>query len=126
MPDAVVDADEGEVPEQGECAGGDGDGLEWSAHAGAFGVADTIDIIYSDVGGGEGLADESSDVAAVVEGGVFGEEAFAWWGDVGLSDVGEDYCGRRRVGGCWFWVQDEADAEFVGGTFEAEGYHGWF
>lgn len=42
--DAVVDADEGLVPEEGEHARGDGDGLEGRTHAGTFGVADAVDV----------------------------------------------------------------------------------
>lgn len=61
-------------------------------------------------------------MAAVVECGVFGEEATAGWGVVGVSEVGEDDCcvvfrfqGVRVV--------DDADAEFVGAAFESDGIH---
>lgn len=63
---------------------------------------------------------------AVVEGGVFGEKACAWWGVVGVADVGEDagivlldlvlWCGGRGCGGgegeggVWDGVGDDADA----------------
>lgn len=58
------------------------------------------------------------DPGSVVFGCVFGEESFAGGGDEGVADVGEDCC---WAGG--FGVVDEANAEFVGGAFEAEGYH---
>ena len=56
----------------------------------------------------------------MVFGGVFGEETFAGGGDEGVADVGEGNGGTAAFGG----VEDEADAEFVRGAFEAEGYHG--
>ena len=54
---------------------------------------------------------------AMVSGSVFGEEAFAGRGGEGVPNVGEDdgWSGSFGQG----WVQDEAYAEFVGGTFEA-------
>ena len=62
---------------------------------------------------------------SVVECCVFGEEAFAWRGVVGVSYVGEDLGVVCWVeGGCGFGVKDYADAELVGGAFEAEGDHG--
>lgn len=64
---------------------------------------------------GEGALDERDDVGAVVEGGVFGEEAGAGGGDVGVSDVGEDEGGGGGGG-----VRDDAYAEFVGAAFEAD------
>ena len=93
MPDAVVDANYGLIPEEGEHARGDGDGLEGRAHPGAFGVADAVDVGGFEAGFGEGALDEGDDVGAVVQGGVFGEEAGAGGGDVGVSDVGEDFGG---------------------------------
>ena len=50
---------------------------------------------------------------AMVESSVFGEETGAPGGDVGVSNVGEDF-GREA----WS-VADDARAEFVGGAFEA-------
>lgn len=63
------------------------------------------------------MFDEADDPGAVVEGGFLGEEAFAGGSVVGVAEVGEDDGGRG--GG----VGDDAYADFVGGTFEAEGYH---
>lgn len=61
-------------------------------------------------------------MVAVVQGRVFGEEAFAGGGDKGVTEVGEDAGGAAGGG-----VLDYADAELVGGAFEAEGEHcdGW-
>ena len=60
----------------------------------------------------------------VVECCVFGEEAFAWWSVVRMSNVGENLgvvCWvEGRLG---FRVQDDADAELVGGAFKAKGDH---
>lgn len=69
------------------------------------------------MGLGEGALDEADDPGAVVEGGVFGEEAGARGRDVGVSQVGEDVDGSGGGG----VVLDYAYAELVGGAFEAEG-----
>lgn len=50
-----------------------------------------------------------------MEGGVFGEEAGAGGGDVGVAEVGEDEGGGGGGG-----VRDDAHAEFVGAAFEAD------
>ena len=76
MPDAVVDADEGEGPKERERAGGDRDGLEGRAHAGAGCEADAGDVGDANAGLLEGLLDQADDVGTVVKRGVFGEEAF--------------------------------------------------
>jgi len=59
---------------------------------------------------GEGAFDETDYPLAVVEGGVFGEEAGSCCGDIGVSEIGEDVdrCGRVVV------VLDYAYGEFVG------------
>lgn len=69
------------------------------------------------MGLGEGALDEADDPGAVVEGGVFGEEAGACRRDVCMAQVGEDVDGSRGVG----VVLNYAYAKFVGGAFEAEG-----
>ena len=84
---------------------------------------------------------EGGDVGAVVEGGFFGEEARAGRGVVGVAEVGEDLgglVGGGRGVGCGGGVAigdgdgavggnvrvvDDADAEFIGRAFEAQGYH---
>lgn len=111
--DAVVDADEGLIPEEGQGARADGDAGEGRAHAGALGEADAVDVGGGDARLGDGAAGEGDELSAVVEGGVFGEEARAWRGDECVSQVGED-------GGGGWGVADEADAELVGGAFAAE------
>lgn len=88
--DAVVDGDDGLVPEQGEDADGDGGDLEGGAHAGALGVAEAVDVGGGEGGVGEGGADEGEEVAEVVVGGLAGEEAVAGRGDVGVARVRED------------------------------------
>ena len=99
MPDAVVHAYEGFVPEEGEHACGYGDGLEGGAHAGAFGVAYTIDITDGDFCFAESGFYDGDEMLAVVFGGVFGEEAFAGGGDEGVADVGEGDGGTVAFGG---------------------------
>lgn len=88
--DAVVYADERLVPEEGAGAGGEGDGLERGAHAGAFGVAYAVEVGDFDAGLADGLFDEADDPGAVVEGRLFREETLARWGIVGVSEVCED------------------------------------
>ena len=56
----------------------------------------------------------------MVFGGVFGEETFAGRGVEGVAHVAEGV-GGTAFGG----VEDYTDAEFVGGAFEADGYHSW-
>lgn len=117
--DAVVDADEGSIPEQGQGARANGHAGEGRAHAGTLGEADAVDVGGGDTGLGDGAAGEGDELGAVVEGGVFGEEARAGRGDECVSQVGED-------GGGGWGVADEADAELVGGAFAAEGDPGGF
>ena len=93
MPDAVVYPYEGFVPEEGEGAGGYGDGLEGGAHAGAAGVAYAIDIFNGYFGFFQSGFYDGDEPLAVVFGGVFGEETFAGGGDEGVADVGEGDCG---------------------------------
>lgn len=104
---AVVDADEGFVPQERKGSGGDGDRGEGGAHAGAAGVADAVYIWDSDIGDTEGLEGDADEEGAVVGGGVFGEEAGAGGGDEGVADVGED-------GGGVVFVENDANAQFVG------------
>lgn len=111
----MVDANDGLVPEEGEHARGYGDGLEGRAHPRAFGVADAVDVRGFEAGFDEGTLHERDDMRAVVYGGVFGEETGAGGGDVGVSEVGEDYGGRSGGG-----VRDDANADFVGAAFEAD------
>ena len=120
--DTVVDADQGLGPQQAQRARRHRHALQRRAHAWAAGVADAVDVADAEVGFGEGGAHELDDPLAVVARGVFGEEAGAGWGDVGVAEVGEDLgagVGAVAAG----WVEDEAYAELVGGAFEAEGYH---
>ena len=77
-------------PQQTQHPGCDRHALEWGAHAWTLGVADAVHILDGDLGFLESLLDEPHDPAAVVFGGVFGEEAFAGSGDEGVPDVGED------------------------------------
>ena len=115
---AVVHADEGLVPQDTQRPGRDGDRLERRAHAGAFGVADAVYIFDGHSGFAEGSLDEISYMVAVVFRSVLWKEAFARWGNKCVADVGQDL-GRTTVLG----VKDQPNAEFVGGAFEAEGYH---
>jgi len=66
---------------------------------------------------GEGAFDEANDPLAMVEGGVFGEEASSCWRDVGVTKICEDVdgCGGVVV------VLDYAYGEFVGRALETEG-----
>lgn len=110
------------VPQQRTGARREGDALQRGAHPGALGVAYAIYVWDGDAGLADGLFDEADDPGAVMEGGFLGEEAFAGGSVVGVAEVGEDDGGRG--GG----VGDDAYADFVGGTFEAEGYrffHFW-
>lgn len=52
-------------------------------------------------------------------GGLLREKSLAWWGMMSVSDIAEDL-GGGSIGG----MVDDADAEFVGGAFEAESKHG--
>ena len=60
--------------------------------------------------------------------GVFREKSAAGGRDEGVADIGEDSGVRGSCGGN-VWgrgrgrVEDEADAELVGGAFKAESYH---
>lgn len=108
------------VPEEAEGAGGEGDGLEGGTHAGALCVAYYIDGGRGEAGLVESLLDEAGHPAAVVQGGVFGEEAGAGRGDEGVAEVGEDVdAGGVRGAGGRGVVLDDAYAELVGGALEA-------
>lgn len=58
-------------------------------------------------------------MGAVVGCCVFGEEACSWRRYEGVAQVGEDFC----LGGS---VKNDANSEFVGGAFAAEGDVGGF
>ncbi len=55
-----------------------------------------------------------------MDGGVLGQESFAGRRDESVADVGKDLGSAFRGDG----MLDDPDAEFVGGPFETEGYHG--
>lgn len=86
--------------------------LEWGAHAGATGVANTVDVGGGEGGGGESGADEGERVLEVVLGGLAREEAMAGRGDVGVARV-------RQNGP----VQcDDAHPDFVRRALYAQGH----
>lgn len=90
MSHAMVDAHQRLVPQQGQGAGSDGDAGQRSAHAGTLGEADAVDVGGRDAGFGNGAARKGDELGAVVQRRVFGEEARAWGGDEGVSQVRED------------------------------------
>jgi hypothetical protein len=49
---------------------------------------------------------------------ILGQEPLAWWGDVGVTDIGEDLRGAAMLG-----MQHDADAQFVGRAFHANCDH---
>ena len=112
---------EREPPHQRDCARGERHRLQRRAHAGALGVAHACELPWRDLGLVQRAFDETDDPGAVVQRGVLGEEARAGRGVVRVAEVGEDADGGRGGGGVGEGVLDEADAEFVGGTLEAEG-----
>lgn len=71
----MIDGDEGFAPEEGEGAGGEGDGLQGGAHAGPAGVAYAGDVFWGYVSFVESCFYDGDEVGAVVFGGVFWEEA---------------------------------------------------
>lgn len=97
--------------------------LQRRPHPRALRVADTIDIVNCHAGFFQCLLDQSHDPGAVVFGRVLWEEARARWGDKGVPDVGEDLCGRGGGGFGGGGLEDDADAEFVRGAFEADCDH---
>lgn len=111
MRHAVIDGDDGLVPELGQDPDGGGTDLKRGPHAGAAGVAEAVEVGGGEGGGFEGGEDEGEDMVEVVACGVAGEEAMAGRGDEGVAGVGED----GAVEG------DDSDADLVGGALDAEG-----
>jgi len=115
--DAVVHADEGEVPHEREGTCCECYGLERCAHARAFRVGYAGEGGGDQVSLGEGAFDEANDPLAVVERGVFREEASSCWRDVGMTKICEDV---DRCGGVVV-VLDYAYGEFVGRALKTKG-----
>ena len=98
------------------------------AHTRSLRVAYTVDIVDTYPRFRHRLPDKPYHPCPVVLGCVLWQETFAGRGVEGVADVGEDegwLSGRRFGGGgvrgAGFRVLDYADAELVGGAFEAEG-----
>jgi len=87
----VVDAEEGFVEGEGEGFGvGDAD-EEGTGEAGAAGDGDRVEVLEADAGFGDGGAGDGDDVAEVLTGGEFGDDAavVGMEGDLAGDDVGE-------------------------------------
>ena len=87
--DAVVDADDGLVPELGHGARHHGHAGEGRAHARALGVGHGVDLVGGDVGLLQRLPQHGEHVGAVVARRVPGQEPLARRRDVGPPRVGE-------------------------------------
>lgn len=112
--DAVVHADQGLAPEQGEGARGDGDALQRRAHARPLGVADAGQLGGRDARRAQRRPRDLHEERAVVLRRVLGQEPRPRRRDEGVPDVGEDGgLTRRRV------VRYDADTELVGAAFAA-------
>lgn len=90
MGDAVVDSDNRLAPELGEDADDNGGDLERSAHSGALGVAEAVNVIWGNLCCFEGGFDKGKDVLEVVVGSLSRKETVTGRGDVGVARVGED------------------------------------
>src|SRR4051794_15785261 len=88
--DAVVDGDDGNVPNLAECARDDCTGLQRSAHARALGVRDGGKVLGLALGFGESRVHEREDPLLVVLAGLSREEALPWRRDIGVPRVGEE------------------------------------
>lgn len=93
VPDAVVDADEGLVPEQGQRARAHGHRGQRRAHAGALREADAGQLVGGHAGVAQGGRGHGRKVPPVVQRRVLGQEARARGRDERVPHVGED--GRR-------------------------------
>ncbi len=109
----VVDGDEGLVEAEGEGFGvGDAD-EEGAGEAGAVGDGDGVEVAaVGDAGSAHGGADDGDDVAEVLAGGEFGDDAAVVGvdGDLRGDDVREDFAAGADDGG----------GGLVAGAFDAE------
>ncbi|KAI6755255.1 hypothetical protein HG531_004361 [Fusarium graminearum] len=110
---AVIHTHKWSIPEQTQRSGGHGDRVQRGAHTGSLCVADAVDICGCDFRFGEGFACKTDEVCAVMGCCVFGEEPCAWRGNECVAEVGEDL-------GFGWCVEDDTDAELVGGAFAAK------
>ena len=114
----MVHPDQGLVPQQAEHARGHDDTLQWGTHPRTLGEADTVHIIDRHMSLLERLLHELDHPRAMMPRRVLGQEPLAWWGNVGVSNVGEDL-GRAAILG----MQHDANTKLVGGAFHANGDH---
>ena len=122
MTDAMVDANNGHTPQLRECASAQGRGAEWGPHPGALCETNAVDLIGCDTGQGQGFAHQGCCVCLMVPGCFTRQKTLPRWGDEGFSRIGKDTKGfafavQRIVGR----VLDDANAEFVGRSLQANG-----
>lgn len=89
----MVDANKLLAPQQTEHARGNGDALQRGAHAGAFGIANAVDIINGNAGFSQGLFHKSDNPGPVMSSRILGKKTFAWRGDECMADIGQDLGG---------------------------------
>ncbi|QBZ54269.1 hypothetical protein PoMZ_09965 [Pyricularia oryzae] len=116
--DAVVDAHERLVPEQGERAGADGSARQRRPHPRPLCIANAVDLGHRDARVPDGLLCHPDEEGAVVRRRILGQEARPRGRDKGVPDVGE----HHRVANLTFGrVGDDADAQLVCAAFASEG-----
>src|SRR5690348_12522366 len=87
---AMIDSYHRLPPEQTDCPRCKRDALQRCAHAWPLCVTYAVDILNLDAGLAHSLLYQPDDPCSVVYCCVFGEEAFAWRGDIGVPKVCED------------------------------------
>ena len=109
------------VPKQRERPGRNRNTRQRRAHARTLGIADAIDVIDSHASFLHRFRHQSNHMGAVMLGGVLGEKTLARRRMECVAQVAQYlyafWSGAQRVFVC---VADYADAELVGGAFEAD------
>jgi len=118
VPDAVVDADDGLVPQQRQHAARHRARAQRRAEPGALGEADDVHVAPRDPAVFERRADERDDVRLVVPRHVARQEALGRRRDVRLAHVGDRVLVPELV------QLDQPHTDLVGRALDAEGEHG--
>jgi hypothetical protein len=114
----VVHPDQFLAPEQTQHARRNYHTLQRGTHSRSLGEANAVHIVDGYSGFLQCLLYKLHNPRAVVARCILGQKPLAWWGDIGVTDIGEDLRGAAILR-----MQHDTDAQLVSRAFHADCDH---